>query len=604
MKKEVVSFLVAFAAWAYGLDRQLFYPKDIVQRLRISSGGERFCSDQGEFLIDTSITYTCAPEYQHSPAIAFDGVNYFVVWADERNGNSDIYGARVTVEGVVLDPAGIPISTAPERQRSPAVAFDGTNYFVVWEDMRNAPDTADIYGARVTPAGILLDTSGIPIAVARNWQFNPAIAFDGLNYLVVWNDGRNGSYYVTDIYGARVTPAGEVLDSAGIVIAVAEDNQRDPAIAFDGTNFLIVWGDGRNNVQYYDIYGARVTPAGEVLDSGGIRISNAERDEFKPAVVFDGMNYFVVWSDCRNGSYYDIYGCRVSPSGEVLEPSGIAISRAPNDQFSPAVAFDGNNIFVMWEDGRSNNDYPDIYGCRVTRKGIVLDTWGIAVSIAPERQESPAITFGGMNCLVVWSDKRSGVFEYDIFGTMVTKEGLIVNPTGIPMATAAHPQATPVVGFDGVNYLVIWADERKGNSDIYGARVTPQGVVLDPEGFSISAAVEDQRDPAVAFDGENYLVVWTDYRNGLYNSDIYGARVVPQGVVLDPEGFSISAAVEDQRDPAVAFDGENYLVVWTDYRNGLYNSDIYGARVAPQGVVLDTSPITISAASSGQALPA
>jgi hypothetical protein len=43
----------------------------------------------------------------------------------------------------------------------------------------------------------------------------------------------------------------------------------------------------------------------------------------------------------------------------------------------------------------------------------------------------------------------------------------------------------PRVAFDGTNYLVAWEDERSGSQDIYGARVTRGGVVLDPAGFLI-----------------------------------------------------------------------------------------------------------------------
>ena len=198
--------------------------------------GER----SGEFLIDTSVVYVDAPDYQDYPGIAFDGTNYLVVWQDARSGSWDIYGARVSPSGTVLDPGGIPISTPTYNQYSPSVAFDGTNYLVVWEDRRGS--LGDIYGARVSPSGTVLDTAGIPICTANDWQMYPSIAFDGTNYLVVWDDYRNSSY---DIYGARVTTSGTVLDTAGIPICTATDDQWDPAIAFDGTNYLVVWTDDR-----------------------------------------------------------------------------------------------------------------------------------------------------------------------------------------------------------------------------------------------------------------------------------------------------------------------------------------------------------------------
>ena len=53
----------------------------------------------------------------------------------------------------------------------------------------------------------------------------------------------------------------------------AADDQTAPAVAWSGTNHLVVWTDFRGGRNYPDVYGARVTGAGELLDPAGIRIA-------------------------------------------------------------------------------------------------------------------------------------------------------------------------------------------------------------------------------------------------------------------------------------------------------------------------------------------
>jgi hypothetical protein len=562
-----------------------FDPKDVVRQVRSGpSAGSREPSvlDDGEFLIDTSITYVPAPEWQVSPAVSFDGANFLVVWQDDRSGSPyDIYAARVTPAGTLLDPAGIAVSPASDDQGSPALAFDGTSFLVAWADLRSG--SPGIYGARVTPAGVVLDPAGIAISTAANYDGSPAVASDGANFLVVWQDDRSGGN--SDIYGARVTSAGVVLDPQGIAVSTTASGQGSPALAFDGTSFLVAWSDSRSVSP--DIYGARVTPAAVVLDPTGIAVSGAADYQWFPAVVSDGANFLVVWQDSRNGDSTDIYGARVTPAGVVLDATGFAISTAARSQCGPALAFDGANFLVVWQDSRNGNS-TDIYGARVTPAGTVLDPSGIAVSTAADDQGYPVVAFDGTSFLVAWTDWRSG-YTAHIYGARVTPAGTVLDPSGVAISNAEQGQLSPAVGFDGVNFLVVWEDFRSGGySDIYGARVTPAGGVLDTEGFAISTTAYNQFDPALAHDGGNFLVVWQYSRLG-NSTGIYGARVTPAGVVPDSEDIAISTASEYQGCPAVAFDGESFLVVWADFRGGSY--DIYGARVTPAGVVSDSGPV-------------
>jgi phosphoribosylformylglycinamidine (FGAM) synthase PurS component len=554
--------------------------------------------DDGEFLVDTSVVLVPGPYDRTLPAVAFDGTNFLVVWEDDRGFDwcYDIYGARVTPEGMVLDPAGIAISEAVDDQNCPAVGFDGANFLVVWEDWRSG-DYQDIYGARVTPEGAVLDPEGLVISDPGSDQYSAAVGFGGGSFLVVWADFR--SVNSEDIYGARVTPQGTVLDSAGIAISQATRDQCYPAVGFDGSDFLVVWEEYRN--VNGDVYGARVTPQGAVLDTSGIAVSTAANGQYCPALSFVGGNFLVAWEDYRNGSNFEVYGARVTPEGAVLDPSGLAIALANDDQYYVKVGSDSANFLVVWEDNRGMST--NIYCARVTPSGTVLDPSGIDVSQAPDDEYTPAVGFGGGHFLVAWEDYSVGD---DIFGARVTPAGTVLDPGGFIISTAPQDQYSPAVAFDGTNFLVVWEDGRSvswyENYDIYGARVTPAGTVLDPSGFAISQAAGEQYLPAVGFNGTEFLVVWEDYRNG-YQGDIYGARVTPQGAVLDTQGIVISQATGSQRSADVGAAGTNFLVVWEDRRGSSY-ADIYGARVAQQGTVLDPSGITIAQAAYYQSAPA
>ena len=86
------------------------------------------------------------------------------------------------------------------------------------------------------------------------------------------------------------------------------------------------------------------------------------------------------------------------------------------------------------------------------------------------------------------------------FSALLNAEFVICDESGV--------QIEPTIGFDGSNFIVFWTDGRDSLEQIYGARVTTSGVVLDPGGFQLIMEREEQISPSVAFDGTNYLVVW------------------------------------------------------------------------------------------------
>jgi len=96
----------------------------------------------------------------------------------------------------------------------------------------------------------------------------------------------------------------------------------------------------------------------------------------------------------------------------VLDPDGFPISENGNmfDQKAPAVAFDGVNYTVAWEDWR-NGPYSDLYGAKVSPFGKVVDSF--AVTLQPKHQTSPVLVHGpGQQILVAYSGYADSVYRH------------------------------------------------------------------------------------------------------------------------------------------------------------------------------------------------
>ena len=122
-------------------------------------------------------------------------------------GNPDVYAQRTNLSLVPVGTA-IPLATTAAPEQDAKVASDGSGYLVVW----GGP--GDIQGRRVLTDGSLPGAAVIPISSAPDNQSLPDVAFNGV-YLVAWKDNRN---FRNEIWAARVASNGTVQDASGFRI--------------------------------------------------------------------------------------------------------------------------------------------------------------------------------------------------------------------------------------------------------------------------------------------------------------------------------------------------------------------------------------------------
>ncbi len=228
----------------------------------------------------------------------------------------------------------------------------------------------------------------------RRLQRQPACAWGKAVYLVAWSDGsRQLEKPTADIYCARLDAGtGKSLDPQGIRVCSAVDLQEWPAVAFDGSNFLVVWQDLRSGKDY-DVYAARVGEDGKVLDPEGFPVARRPANQARPAVGFASGHALVAWMDAREYPAYGLYAARVTPDGKVMDPDGVAIDVEDPAKIAkarpPETSWLGDRHY--WWGGLSSRFQPAVASngreCLVTylREAHANKTMGYAVLVDPAR---------------------------------------------------------------------------------------------------------------------------------------------------------------------------------------------------------------------------
>ena len=425
-------------------------------------------------------------------------------------------------------------------------------------------------------------------------------------YELTWSNAPAGHYTLTaratDSSGSSSNSAPvtiSVRSSEPPGPRPAPGDQEAPAVAANNEVYLVAWADKRGNDTEWDIYAARITPDGERLDPNGIRICVMRGPQQFPAVASDGRDFLVVWHDARDQdgpTYYDIFGARVTAEGVVLDPNGFPISRAPIDQFGPSLAFNGTHYLVAWYDYRNSDNERirnDIYGARVGRDGGVLDPNGIAICTAENMQWAPGVGSLDGDWFVAWDDSRG-----QVRGSRVTGAGIVNNPDGLVLSQNFSGSAIRVAG-NASGYLTAWNDSRNYQTtqyDIFARRATAAGQIVGGSEFLLCNAPGMQTSPALAAGNDQFLAVWIDDRDGWTDRKIFATRIGDNGV-LDSNGFQIGSGPASEGWNAVSVGALNgqYLAAWArGFNSDFGQKDIVAVRVTPEGTVLDSTAFLVS----------
>jgi hypothetical protein len=196
--------------------------------------------------------------------------------------------------------------------------------------------------------------------------------------------------------------------------------------------------------------------------------------------------------------------------------------------------------------------------------------------------------FDGTNyCVMIWGDNAS---PYSITAQLVSPTGSLVGSR----ISLGRTGSNPVVAFDGSNYLAVWSDvfprmasgDTNGIGNLYGQFISPAGNLVGPS-FTLVTGVNiksAQGRGGLTFQDTTYLLTYC--KGGDHIDHLYGQRVSRSGNLV---GAPVQISAGYAREAAFAFDGTNYLVAWCDVAHPNVDRYIYGQFVSTSGELVGTN---------------
>lgn len=148
--------------------------------------------------------------------------------------------------------------------------------------------------------------------------------------------------------------------------------------------------------------------------------------------------------------------------------------------------------------------------------------------------------------------------EGTLYGRAVDLSG---KPRSGPFPIATSVSQGVDVTWIGSALLAVWV-QSESNGDIYGRRLQSDGTLLDSQPLAIATGPEMQKNPSIAFNGQDTLVAWTGERGVIATAlRKMDGSITPRA---DSGGAKISQVAQDQTSPSITHDGRRIAVLWNE----------------------------------------
>jgi hypothetical protein len=483
--------------------------------------------------------YGPAPGNQYDAAVASDGDQYLVVWADERSEVPQAFAARVSRDGTVLDPNGIRVASGALTSH-PHVIWGGSCWFV----LSNTGSGFEL--VRVAGNGAVLDAKPRVFSPPR-WTTGLSVATDGHHVAVGYVAGQSTYEQHVLILNGDGESTADIRLSGGETYAVV------PAIAWNGSFFVAVWQG----------FAVPFDANGTVAPARGVAVFGSPAPMH---IASDGHDFIVI----RGPNAFRMSADLVA---EFLMTLPLDVS---------SIAWTGSSYVIAGVVKRTENGQlhqSDVNLVRLDREGHLLAQREVlrAEGNGEHRLNSAAVATNGQNLLVAWHDstdaRDAAYLDTDTFASIVSLPELTPEPRKL-LSVAADWQIAPSTAASGSTDLTVWQEA----TGLYARRHRRDGGIND----SPIRLAEQATSVAVAFNGSDFIVASTE------GAAIVTRRLPATGALRVDREWRFDGG-KNPRAIALASSGAATMVAWLD-------GGIHAARVGVDGSLIDQVPLEVAPA--------
>ena len=310
--------------------------------------------------------------YADGPAMAMDANdNYVVVWLNDRDsGYSTIYAQRFTAaaQPIGAEFAVSPINRADESAPAVAMASNG-NFVVVWSRREGDSGFFDIYGRRFDNNGNSLGEEFRVNSYTTDQQVDPAVAYIGTNsFVITWSSaGQDGNG--DGIFAQRFAATGEPLGREFLVNRMTGGNQFAPTLAgHTDDSFLVVW---QHSISEYNVHLQFLDVNGSWLgDELAINTGSTNLASGVGVAIDRSGNALVIWQGLRGGEP-GIYGQRYSPARQPVGTVFPLVTTGPDNltSYPRLTATRSSGFLLTWQQQRLDGSGLGIFARRLLADG-------------------------------------------------------------------------------------------------------------------------------------------------------------------------------------------------------------------------------------------